>query len=313
MKIKLGVLIGGDSSERDISIETAKEVLKNLDKNKYEIQEIMIDENNHNQWIRSLLDTPPDVVLSALHGGKGENGSVQGLLECMNIKYVGSGVLASALGMDKQISKMMMSINHIPIATDLFIKKEESIILYEEKINELGFPLVVKPNNGGSSIGVSIVNNFDALITAFEFIKNIPDDILIEKYISGREVTCGVVETENGIEVLTVLDISTEKTFYDYAAKYSDETTKIDFSTLPEFLQVMIQEIAKKVFCIFNCKGYARVDMIVHEEQVYVLEINTLPGLTSHSLIPKAATGKGMDFSQFLDLIIQQEMNRTKI
>lgn len=307
-KIKVALIDGGNSTEREVSFKTSNEMYKNLDKNKYDVQIITIPNNNTNDWVMDLIKSKADIVLSALHGGSGEDGTVQGLLECLNIPYVGTKVLGSALSMDKHLSKQIMQLYNIPIAQDVFIKYNEEFKNYEDDINKLGYPLVVKPNKGGSSIGITIVNTKQELIKAIDLVKQLKDDILIEKYIQGREVTCGLVENKTDIEVLTVLDISANSTFYDYKSKYEDDSTKIVFSTLPKFLQDMIQEIAKKVFIILKCKGYARVDMIVHQEQVVVLEINTLPGMTSHSLIPKAIEAKGLSYSQFLDTLINFEL-----
>lgn len=307
-KIKVALIDGGNSTEREVSFKTSNEMYKNLDKNKYDVQIITIPNNNINDWVMELIKSKADIVLSALHGGSGEDGTVQGLLECLNIPYVGTKVLGSALSMDKHLSKQIMQLYNIPVAQDVFIKLNEEFKNYEDDINKLGYPLVVKPNKGGSSIGITIVNTKQELIKAIDLVKQLKDDILIEKYIQGREVTCGLVENKTDIEVLTVLDISANSTFYDYKSKYEDDTTKIVFSTLPKFLQDMIQEIAKKVFIILKCKGYARVDMIVHQEQVVVLEINTLPGMTSHSLIPKAIEAKGLSYSQFLDTLINFEL-----
>lgn len=307
-KIKVALIDGGNSTEREVSFKTSNEMYKNLDKNKYDVQIITIPNDNTNDWVMELIKSKADIVLSALHGGSGEDGTVQGLLECLNIPYVGTKVLGSALSMDKHLSKQIMQLYNIPVAQDVFIKLNEEFKNYEDDINKLGYPLVVKPNKGGSSIGITIVNTKQELIKAIDLVKQLKDDILIEKYIQGREVTCGLVENKTDIEVLTVLDISANSTFYDYKSKYEDDTTKIVFSTLPKFLQDMIQEIAKKVFIILKCKGYARVDMIVHQEQVVVLEINTLPGMTSHSLIPKAIEAKGLSYSQFLDTLINFEL-----
>lgn len=307
-KIKVALIDGGNSTEREVSFKTSNEMYKNLDKNKYDVQIITIPNNNINDWVMELIKSKADIVLSALHGGSGEDGTVQGLLECLNIPYVGTKVLGSALSMDKHLSKQIMQLYNIPVAQDVFIKINEEFKNYEDDINKLGYPLVVKPNKGGSSIGITIVNTKQELIKAIDLVKQLKDDILIEKYIQGREVTCGLVENKTDIEVLTVLDISANSTFYDYKSKYEDDSTKIVFSTLPKFLQDMIQEIAKKVFIILKCKGYARVDMIVHQEQIVVLEINTLPGMTSHSLIPKAIEAKGLSYSQFLDTLINFEL-----
>ncbi|MCL2463051.1 MAG: D-alanine--D-alanine ligase [Defluviitaleaceae bacterium] len=306
MKTKVAVIYGGET-EREVSVMSSKEVLKALDETKYEVIPIEIPENGGAAWVGELIAAAPDVVLLGLHGGIGEDGSLQGLLECLRIPYVGSKVQGSAIGLDKAMSKLIMRARHIPVADDVFITRGEEPGRFHDEIARLGFPLVVKPNRNGSSIGVSIVADWTALGKAVAEVQALDDDILIEKYIRGQEVTCGVIETRDGLEVLTVLDIDADAgdAFYDYHAKYFNEMTKIEFSSQPGFMQNMIQGIAKDVFRALNCSGYGRVDMIVSEEQVYVLEINTLPGLTAHSLIPKAARGKGLDFGAFLDKLIE--------
>lgn len=309
MRLNISILSGGISAERDISFQTSKQIFSNLDKNKYNVTILEIPEDKKDtRWVSALISDPPDIVLSALHGGAGENGGVQGLLECLSIPYVGSKVLASALGMDKNMSKVIMRANHIPVPDDVFIKTDDETSHFSEKISELGFPLIVKPNRGGSSIGISIIEKPEELPSAVKLVKSMGDDILIEKYIKGREVTCGVFETGNGLQVLSVLDIETNDAFFDYSAKYENAAARVDFSTLPVFLQTMIQEVAKKGFTVLGCRGYGRVDLIVFEEQIFVLEINTLPGLTSHSLIPRAVKGANMSFSEFLDKLIEFEL-----
>ncbi|MCL2351773.1 MAG: D-alanine--D-alanine ligase [Firmicutes bacterium] len=312
-KLKVAVIYGGEA-EREVSIMSSKEILKSLDRRKYDCAPIEIPAGGGAAWVGELMAAAPDVVLLGLHGGIGEDGSLQGLLECLRIPYVGSKVQGSAIGLDKAMSKLIMRARHIPVADDVFIKKGEDFARFREEIARLGLPLVVKPNRFGSSIGVSIVRDPAELDAAAARVRALDDDILIEKYLRGQEVTCGVLETPEGLEVLTVLDIDADSgdAFYDYHAKYFNEMTKIEFSSQPDFVQTMIQEIAKDVFRALNCSGYGRVDMIVSEEQVYVLEINTLPGLTSHSLIPKAARGKGLDFPAFLDRLIEFEVNGRK-
>lgn len=302
--MRLCILSGGNSYEREVSISSAKEIYKNLDKSKYNIEIIEIPKDGSLKWIEKLLFSPPDLVLIALHGGMGEGGQVQGLLECMNIPYIGSGVLSSALCLNKYMSKMIMRHSRIPVLDDVLIKNERDFIIYEDIINDMGYPLVVKPNLGGSSVCISIVKNQTELRAAAEKIFKLDDFALVEKYIKGNEVTCGILETPEGLSILPVLDIKTDRGFYDYDAKYVDDGTVISFSSLPEFQKSMICEISKKVFKILNCKGYGRVDMIVYQEQIIVLEMNTLPGLTSHSLIPKAASTENNSFSDFLDHII---------
>lgn len=308
--MKIYILAGGNSYEREVSLSSAEEIFKHLDKNKYDAEILEIPNNHSNKWIETLLNSPPDIVLSALHGGIGEGGQVQGLLECMGIPYIGSKVMSSSICLNKHLSKNIMRFNNIPVLDDVLIKTLNDLVTYENIIYDMEYPLVVKPNMGGSSVGVSIVNDFDELKNAVNEIFKLKDYALIEKYIKGNEIACGMIEKDDHIEILPVLDIETNRDFYDYSAKYVDEDTGIKFSLLPEFQQSMIREIARKVFITLNCEGYGRVDMIVYDEQIVVLEMNTLPGLTSHSLVPKSVQGKGRSFSQFLDEIIEFEMKK---
>lgn len=309
-KIKLVLLMGGSSSEREVSLMTGEKIIANLDKNKYDFLVINVPKDSSNEWIKNIIDFKPKIVFNALHGGPGENGSVQGLLDCLNIPYVGTKVLGSAIGMDKYLSKIILKARHIPVPDDVFIGASENVDIYIESIRAMGFPVVVKPNLGGSSIGITIVKEEKDLFNAVKIVQDMKDDVLIEKFIDGKEVTCGIIEDDKGISVMPVLDIGTNEGFYDYNAKYVNINTEIYFSTLPEFLQVMIKEIAKKTFKILKCTGYARVDMIVHEEQVYVLEVNTIPGMTSRSLIPFSLEKNGESFGEFLDDLINFELHK---
>lgn len=309
----VGILVGGNSIEREVSFKSAEKILNNIDIDKYETRvfELPKDEKDIS-WVKELVNNPPDVVLSALHGGKGENGSVQGLLHCMNIPYVGSKVLGSALCMDKYISKQIMRNNHIPVVDELFYRRGDNIEDIYEEIGEMGYPMIVKPNRGGSSIGIKVVNNIDELYLAVnEIVERYDDDVLIEKYISAREITCGVLESAEGLKVMAVLDINSKGEIYDYISKYEDEEIYSRFSNLPEYMQTMIKEIAKKAFVALKCSGYGCVDMLVSEEQVYVIEINTLPGLTEHSLIPKAVERVGISFKEFLSELIENERKKS--
>ena len=292
---------------------TAQKILDNIDYDKYEVSKIEVPYNKENtEWVSNIIKIKPDIVFIALHGGDGENGAVQGLLDCLSIPYTGSSVLASAIAMNKYVAKSIMRLNYIPVPADILIRKNMDYTEVLDKITQIGFPLVLKPNSGGSSIDIYVANNIDELANAMDKLSDVDDDILIEKFISGREVTCGIFEDKGKLNVTSVLDIGTKSKFYNYSEKYEGETSFADISTLPDYLQSMIKQIAKKVFLTVNAKGYACVDMIVSEEQVYVLEINTLPGMTVKSLLPKAVEKSGNPFSSFIDMLIDNELKRVK-
>lgn len=310
MKIKLGILMGGSSAEREVSYKSAENIIASLDKDKYEIIKYDIPKEPDTGWISRLIEDKPDAVLSALHGGRGEDGSVQGLLKCIGIPFAGSDVCGCALCMDKALAKIVMEKGHIPVIEGFSIKRGESINAFEERAERTGYPLIVKPDRGGSSLGIRVVNSFDELICGVNAIfEEFSDDALVEKYIEGREVTCGVLRGKEGPEVISVLDINKKRGIFDYEAKYVDKVWSGGISNLPGYMQDMIRGIAKKAFILLECSGYACVDMIISEEQIYVVEVNTLPGMTAQSLIPNGVKALKLDFGSFLDGLIEGALN----
>lgn len=309
-KIKLGILAGGSSAEREVSFKSCENLMNSLDKNKYDIHMYSLPGDNGTGWIKELMENIPDVVVSALHGGHGENGSIQGLLQCMGIPYVGSEVLSSALCMDKKSAKTVLEANHIQTAADVFIRKGENAELFADEIRQLGFPLIVKPNRGGSSIGIEIVSGFKELDGAVQNIfKNYNDDVLVEKFIKGREITCCVFENKDTPEVMSVLEVNKKGEIFDYKDKYERGISSA-LSNMPEYMQDMVKAIAVKTFSLLKCEDYACIDMIVMEEQIYVLEVNTLPGLTENSIVPEACSNYGIGFGEFMDSLIERELER---
>lgn len=312
-KIKLGILAGGSSAEREVSFKSCENLMNSLDKNKYDIHMYSLPGDNGTGWIKELMENIPDVVVSALHGGHGENGSIQGLLQCMGIPYVGSEVLSSALCMDKKSAKTVLEANHIQTAADVFIRKGENAELFADEIRQLGFPLIVKPNRGGSSIGIEIVSGFKELDGAVQNIfKNYNDDVLVEKFIKGREITCCVFENKDTPEVMSVLEVNKKGEIFDYKDKYERGISSA-LSNMPEYMQDMVKAIAVKTFSLLKCEDYACIDMIVMEEQIYVLEVNTLPGLTENSIVPEACSNYGIGFGEFMDSLIERELERKEV
>lgn len=270
--------MGGESTEREVSLMSGREVIKNLDKNKYEVVGIVMPEEL--EKIKKV-----EMAFIALHGKGGEDGVIQGYLETLGIKYTGCGVLASAIGMDKKIFRDLMGVNKI-LMPKLVTKA----------------PCVVKPANGGSSVGVTIVKKQNELVGAINEAKKYDSEIIIEEYIEGVEISCGVL----GNEVLPIIEIIPKKDFFDYEAKYTEGMSEeICPARLSEEMTKMVQKEAMKTFKMIGGKGYARVDFIIKDNKAYLLEINTLPGLTPTSLVPKEARVVGMSYSQLLDRIIE--------
>ncbi len=297
--MKVGVLMGGISSEREVSLKSGEGIIKNLDKNKYEVFPIII--NSKKEVIEKVQGL--DFVFLALHGEFGEDGSIQALLESIGMNYSGCGVLTSALCMDKKQTKRILKSEGIRVAKDIKInlKNKNSNI---EDLEALGYPMVVKPNAGGSSIGVSIVRNKEELQKSILEALKYSTEILVEEYLEGEEYTIPVL---NG-EVFPILLIKSDTEFFDYVSKYADDGATEELVTLPKELQAEFEEIGKRCWDIFNCKAYVRIDIIVSKGLPYVLEINTLPGMTKNSLFPKSAKGANMEYSELLDKIIEYSL-----
>lgn len=298
---KVLVLMGGGSSEREVSLLSGENVVKNLDKQKYEAVPFILKENNENLW--EIAKIKPDVVFIALHGTYGEDGSMQGSLELMGIPYTGSGVLASALGMNKIYFKKYIASENIQTAKCLTIKDYNADI-------PLKFPYVVKPVNGGSSVGVSIINGEADKRTAFESAFKYDEEAIVEEFIKGTEITCAVLGNDKPI-ALPIVEIIPKNEFFDYEAKYTEgKSEEIVPARLSGDLTEKVQEIAVKVHKLIGCRGFSRTDMIIKSDVPYVLEINTIPGLTPASLFPKAAAAAGISFPKLLDKIIQLALGK---
>ncbi|MEG0775804.1 D-alanine--D-alanine ligase [Clostridium sp.] len=293
--MRVGVIMGGDSHERDISLLTGKEIIRNLDSNKYEIVPICI--NKQSDAVDKIKNI--DFAVIALHGKFGEDGSIQAILESLNIQYTGSGILSSALCMDKDMSKRIFLAEDINTPKWININKENYANF--NLLKDLNYPLIVKPNNGGSSIGTFIVNEPIELENIIHKALSYDSDIMIEEYIDGEEITCCVL---NG-EVLPIISIKANSIFFDYNSKYSKDGAIEKVAILEEEVRKKIEAIAIKCWKVFKLKSYGRIDMIIKNDEIYVLEINTLPGMTKTSLFPKSAAAMGIDFMSLLDKIIE--------
>ena len=290
---KIGVLYGGLSSEREISIKTGNAVYQCLKDEGYKVWQIDADNNIS----RRLTDMELDICFIALHGGWGENGGIQGMLEIIGIPYTGSSILSSAAAMDKLMSKYAFICNAIDVPEFVVARRTTTI-------NDIALPLpwAVKPNSEGSSMGISIVKTADELNAALEKAYKYSDTVVIERFIKGKEIHIGIV----GAKVLGGVEIRTLREFYDYEAKYLDGATQ--YIMPPQIDKTMyegVKDVALKAYQALNCRGAARVDMIVTREgKSYILEINTLPGMTATSLLPKIAKTAGMTFIQLIEEIL---------
>jgi D-alanine-D-alanine ligase len=325
MKKNIAVLCGGYSGESVISEQSGQVVYKNLKGGKYNPILIkvsnegwfaFIDENkfkiDFNDF--SFIDEKGktisfDGVFIAIHGTPGENGIVQGFLRLLNIPFNSGSVINSSLTFHKKFCNDLLKQYGIPSAQSIYLKIEES---YDPVaiINQLGLPCFVKPNKGGSSIGVSKVKKTSELIPAIERAFKEDDEILVEQYINGKEVTCGVVNYKGEIKALSVTEIVFESEFFDYQAKYHDKTTQeITPARISEELTQKIMTLTKKVYKTIECRGMIRVDFIIMDNEPYLIEVNTVPGLSEASIVPKMAAYAGISLKQLFENEVDMMLN----
>lgn len=313
-KLKIAVLMGGVSSERDISLATGGNVVSSLDKKKYDVFPIEIKDKA--SWILAVREKNPHLVFVGLHGKFGEDGQIQALLDNLSVSYTGSGALASMLAMDKLITKKIFEAKKILtpryVALDrqqYYFKKQESV---KKILSVIKLPLVIKPVASGSSIGVTIIKDEGDIEDALEIAFKEGEQLLVEDYVGGTEITVPVLGNKTP-QALPVVEIAPQRDFFDFKAKYNpklcDEIVPARVS--PKLTQ-KAQDLALKVYRAFGCRGFARIDMIVKTSNIqhptssiYVLELNTIPGLTKNSLVPKSARAAGIEFTQLLDKIIK--------
>ena len=327
--IKLGVIYGGTSTEHDVSEMSAKSVIENLDKEKYEIHEIYINKygkwyevkNGEEEEIYNLLWTLKelDVVFPVLHGLGGEDGTIQGMLEMMQVPYVGCGVLASSVGMDKAYTKIVFNKAGIPQAPYVYVKKKDNeYVIVDEKFDEeefelekiiekLKFPMFVKPSNSGSSVGVKKATNKEELKMAIENAGQYDKKILVEQGIDAKEVECAILDGKE-LQASTVGEIMSAEDYYSFDAKYNIPESK---TVIPaEITEEQIEDVRKlalKAFKAIDGKGLARVDFFVEKKtnKIYINEINTMPGFTNISMYPKLFENTGISYSKLLGILIE--------
>ncbi|OFW55088.1 MAG: hypothetical protein A2163_10590 [Actinobacteria bacterium RBG_13_35_12] len=299
--LKIGVIAGGISSEREISLLTGKNIYQSLLKSGYDT--VFIDfKNNFYNKLRKI-----NLAFLALHGRYGEDGTVQGLLELMKIPYTGSGVLGSAIAINKILSKKIMKCENIltPEYITLDFNDRQGMVETMSLINKmLSYPVIVKPNSEGSTIGVNIATSDGQLEHAVKDALKYDNKILIEKYFSGRELTVSIIG--NVPVALPIIEIKPKSGFYNYKAKYTRNMTEyIVPAKLNKEISGHISEVAVKCHRVLECSGISRVDFILDScENAYVLELNTMPGMTVTSLVPKAAEAAGINFDLLVEIIL---------
>lgn len=323
---KVLILFGGNSSEHYVSCKSAESIIENIDKRLFEVEVAGIDFDN--TWYKFSDDLSYlksgnwkeanilkidniikyikefDAVFPITHGTNGEDGKLQGMLELFNIPFVGCKTLASGIGMDKGVSKVMfdkLGISQVPY---LVINESYKI---NDIIEQIEFPVIVKPANGGSSIGINKANDKKELVRAIKEAKKYDKKIIIEKFIKARELEVAVLENKGNILCSNIGEIKSANEFYDYDAKYiNSNSATIIPNDIPLMIVDMIKRYAKKVFQELNCNGYARVDFFYDEksEEIYINEINTIPGFTSISMYPKLIESIGINYTDLITILI---------
>lgn len=339
--------MGGFSSERPISLSTGKQIIESLDAEKYEAVGVdaalvpgssLKPAETSSEVIKAVADAGealaksvklvslqeiagdperrPDVVFLALHGRYGEDGTVQGMLELLGLPYTGPGVMASALAMDKAMAKRVMASAgvSVPDSVDFLCKDGQwDQAAVSEAVAEIGYPVMVKPSRQGSTIGMTKVNEPDALNTAVEQAARFDSQIVIERFVAGRELTVGVLGNDEPF-ALPVVEIVPAKGVYDYEAKYTPGATdEICPARISPEEAALAQELALAAHKALGCRGVSRTDIIMGEDGMYVLEVNTIPGMTPTSLLPTAAKAAGIPFVKLLDMLIEYALEEGRL
>lgn len=304
-KNRILVLMGGFSEEREVSLRSGTAVLNALIKLGYEAKSLDLKLGS----VQDIVDYQPDLVFIALHGKDGEDGTVQGLLEILNLPYTGSGVASSAIGINKVLTKKMLTFEGIPTAPFTILKKSEfssTTAEIQSLMQNIGMPMVVKAATQGSSIGTYIVNDEKDILKSIEDAFDYDPEVLVEQYIKGTEVTSTVIGNDNP-EVLPLIEITSANEFYDFESKYTPGMcSHIIPARVPEHIHDRIARLSQRVYKSLGCRGYARVDYIIDSDgNPFVLEINTIPGMTEMSLVPDAARAAGIAFEDLVDKIVK--------
>ncbi len=296
----VGLLVGGDSAEREVSLNGGRAVFAALERK--QIKAEMFDGSA--ALFEAINAGRIDRVFNLMHGPGGEDGAIQGALQLMNVPITGTGLLGSAISMDKVRSKWIWEQQGISTPPFVLLRKEQE--LTEEIVEEWGFPLFVKPAGLGSSIGISKVDRMEDLAAAIALARQYDQNVIIEPEIRGNEYFAGVI----GDLVLPLIHIETPRDFYDYTAKYeSDDTRYYCPCGLPEDVEKEMQELSLEAFRALECSGWGRVDLIIDEAgKAWFLEANTTPGMTNHSLVPQAAAQIGIDFDELVWRILESSL-----
>lgn len=307
---KVLVLMGGTSEEREVSLNSGNNVYKALEQKGFQVEALDLSKDN----LGRIADIAPDVVFIALHGKNGEDGTVQGYLDLLGIPYTGSGVATSAICMNKILTKKLLSYEGLPTPDFIIMKKktfDQAAFVVRSLVQKFGLPMVVKAATQGSSIGTYIVKKEDEILPAIEAAFQYDQDVLIEKYIDGILLTVSVLGNENPC-ILPIIEITSNNEFYDYESKYTPGMCEhLIPARINEDLQNKIARISEETYKSLACRGFARIDFMVDRKgQPYILEINTIPGLTNMSLVPDAARAVGISYEDLIERLVKLALEK---
>lgn len=323
-RLNIALLSGGDSSEREIALKSAAQIEQAMDHSKYDITVVDIQGRNwnhttpegeviavdKNDFSITIGDVHKrfDYALIIIHGTPGEDGKLQGYLDIMGVPYSSCSMASSVITFDKISTKQAVR-GKVPLAREIFLTRDEQIS-EEQVVAELGLPLFIKPNASGSSCGVTKVTRKEDIAAAIDYARSESDDVLIEEMISGREIGCGLIIVEGKEYVFPLTEIVSKKDFFDYEAKYtngmSDEITP---APIDEASAEKIRSMAVKAYRMCRCSGVVRIDFILADDGTpYMIEINTIPGMSAASIVPKQVTTMGMSLGEMFDLVIKDSL-----
>lgn len=321
----IAILAGGNSSEEGISLKSAAQIANWLDKEKYNVYKILVKGTNWTVKHEELGDISVskddfsfnrkgekvifDCALIAIHGTPGENGLLQAYFELMGVPYTTGGVLSSSATFNKDICKLLVQSTGVNLAKGIKVTNGENISS-KAIIEKLGLPVFVKPNESGSSYGVSKVKTEAELIPAIEKAFTEDNSVLIEEFIPGRELSNGVIKTKEKTILLPVTEIVPKNEFFDYNAKYLNQSDEITPARISPELTAKAQELSSKIYDILECRGIARVDYILNNDKLYFLEINTVPGMSEASIIPQQVKAMGKEMKEIFSLVIDDAIAR---
>ncbi len=324
-KKNIAVLAGGNSSEFFISFKSAETIANEIDKERYNVYTVQI---KGNEWTLinnlncgliihkndfSFTDRGQkqkfDIVISAIHGTPGEDGLLQAYFDMIGMPYVGSGVLASSLTFSKfYCNTFLNNFEIVNIAKSALIRKG-TVANPDAIVNELGLPCFVKPNAGGSSFGVTKVKKKEDLVTAIDIALKESDEVIIEEFIEGAEIQCGIFKTKTNEFKLPLVEIISQTEFFDYKAKYENLSEEIIPARISDELTEKCQNITSELYDILNCKGIVRMDFILKDDEFWFLEANTIPGMTKESLVPQMINKAGMTITEVMNLLIDDVLD----